>query len=78
MKRSNVEIRIAKFSPTGRDLTSRSRTALDRPAVLSAEADLLARTCGSAEGFVRLYSDSFITDFEALEARALAWLEEQR
>jgi len=64
-------------SPTGRDLVSRSRTVLDKPAIVRADTDLLARTGASAEGFVRLYSDSFIADFEALEMRALAWLEEQ-
>jgi len=93
VKRPKVEIRIAKFRPDPKkslanfidfwggtiEAASRSRAALDRPAVLSAEADLLARTGGSADdGFIRLYSDSFIADFEALEMRAMAWLEEQR
>lgn len=71
MKRPNVEVRIAKFEPA-------SCMALDKPAILRVETDTLARTGGGANGFVRLYSDAFIADFEALEMRAMAWLEEQR
>jgi len=92
VKRPKVEVRIAKFRPDPKkslanfidfwggnvESASRSRAALDKPAIVRADTDLLARTGASADGFVRLYSDSFIADFEALEMRALAWLEEQR
>lgn len=72
MKRPGVRVQLARFAPA--KSVSRSRAVLDKPALVHADTELLARTRGS--GFTRLYSESFIADFEALELRAMAWLED--
>lgn len=71
-----VGLRLARFTPTGQALDSRSR-APSRPATLSAEADLLARAGTSGQAFVKVpsYGELVAQDYEVMEDRLLAYLE---